>query len=171
MILENEMIHGLVPRSRPPRARARFRPARRAGETSAVEAPLGAWDWMHRDYRAAHPNEPNPEAIWRETGISPAGVAQEIWAEASAWLNEPLPGGWIPELVEHAEVVYHHNPRFRRLLRRTGGAGAAGQHWLQAFTRHWLYAILDSRRPHLASRLPSSFASGHAPDSGPGSAI
>jgi hypothetical protein len=60
------------------------------------------------------------------------------------------------ELADHSEVVYQHNARLRRLLR-----GSAGPEWLRVFTRHWLFAMLLSRRPDLAARLPSSYASGH----------
>jgi len=72
-------------------------------------------------------------------------------------LGLPLPSEWIAELAEHAEVVYHHNRRFRQLLGRPANTG---RDWLHAFTRHWLWAILASRRPHLLSRLPPSFAIG-----------
>jgi hypothetical protein len=75
----------------------------------------------------------------------------------------PLPDEWIAELAEHAQVVYHHNPHFRRLLRR---AANAGSDWLESFTRHWLCAILASRRPDLLSRLPPSYAIGRGPCSG-----
>ena len=54
-------------------------------------------------------------------------------------------------------MVYQHNARFRR---RARAAGDAGQHRLAAFMRHWLYALLQSRRPDLAARLPSAYASG-----------
>jgi hypothetical protein len=108
---------------------------------------------MRREYQVAHPDAPVPAAIENETGIVPAAVARMVCDEAATWLGESLPGEWTSELVEHAEVVYHHNPRFRRLIRRPRNGGNAGLDWLQAFTRHWLQAILASRRPHLLSLI------------------
>jgi hypothetical protein len=59
-------------------------------------------------------------------------------------------------MIIENEIIYEHNARFRALLR-----GSAGREWLRAFTRHWLFAMLLSRRPDLSARLPSSFVSGH----------
>ena len=112
---------------------------------------MGEWDRMHRGYHATHPDASLKPAIQDETGIVPSAVARTVCEEAGQWLGLPLPGEWVAELAEHAEVVYQHNPRFRRLLRRPGNAG---RDWLQAFARHWLWAILASRRPELLSRLP-----------------
>ena len=78
--------------------------------------------------------------------------------ETGLWLGEDFPQAWSAELAERANVVYRHNARFRRRLRTTGGVGELR---LAAFMRHWLLALLRSRRPELAARLPSSYASGH----------
>jgi len=112
---------------------------------------------MHREYEASRPNAPLQATVQRETGIVPSAVAGAVCEEAGHILGLPLPVAWVSELAEHAEVVYQHNPRFRRLLRRPGNAG---RDWLQAFTRHWLWAILASRRADLLSRLPASYAIG-----------
>ncbi|HVM51022.1 MAG TPA: hypothetical protein VMU04_23540 [Candidatus Acidoferrum sp.] len=73
-----------------------------------------------------------------------------------AWLGVPIPQPWRDELAEYGEPIYQHNARFARLLRRR-----TGREYLLAFTRHWICAMLDSRRPDLAARLPSSYAAGH----------
>jgi hypothetical protein len=80
-----------------------------------------------------------------------------VCEEASLWLGEPFSRAWVAELAERANVVYQHNARFRRLLRRRGDAG---WEWLAAFMRHWLYALLASRRPDLCQRLPGPYAAG-----------
>ena len=129
--------------------------------------PVGEWDLMRRDYLAAQRTPVIRAMIQDQTGIVPAGVARAVCEEAGRLLGASLPGEWVAELVEHAEVVYQHNARFRRLL----GRGAnAGRDWLWAFTRHWLWAIIASRHPHLLSRLPSSYAIGGEPCSGSPSA-
>jgi hypothetical protein len=164
------MIHGCAPRSWPPRSRRSHRPASHPGRSPAPEAspvveppfPIGEWDRMCRDYHAANPGVPVPAAIHLDTGILPSAVAEAVCDEAGRWLALPLPVDWIAELAEHAEVVYQHNSRFRRLLRRPGDAGCD---WLRKFTRHWLGAILASRRPDLLSRLPASYAVGRVPGS------
>jgi hypothetical protein len=64
-------------------------------------------------------------------------------------------------------MVYEHNASFRRLLRRPGNAG---RDWLWAFTRHWLYSLLNCRRPELYARLPQDYALGEdlpAPEAAP----
>jgi hypothetical protein len=42
---------------------------------------------------------------------------------------------WLAEVVERSNVVYQHNARFRRLLRKCGDTGNG---WLLAFMRHRL---------------------------------
>jgi hypothetical protein len=118
---------------------------------------MGEWDRMPRDYQANYPDAPAQAAIQRETGVVPSAVARAVCEEAGRSLGLPLPIEWIAELAEHAEVVYQHDPRFRRLLRRPVNAG---RDWLQAFTLHWLYALLASRRPDLLFRFPPSYAIG-----------
>ena len=89
-----------------------------------------------------------------DTPIVPRAAAELVCEEASLWLGEPFPRAWVAELAEHANVVYQHNARFRRLLRKRGNI------WLMAFMRHWLCGLLDSRRPDLCQRLPGSYAVG-----------
>ena len=100
---------------------------------------------------------PHAAQIKDDTEIDPRTLAEDACREAALWLGEALPGEWVAELAERADVVYQHSPRFRRRLRR---AGVTGHHRLRAFMRHWLFALLQSRRPDLATRLPSSYASG-----------
>ena len=149
------------PRVPPPR-----NPAQRLSQgcRAGSRLPLGEWDLSTRHYQAAHPGAPLHAVIHDETGIVPSAVAQAACEEAGRWLGVPLPREWITELAEHAEVVYQHNPRFRRLLRRPANAG---RDWLQAFTRHWLRAMLASRRPNLLARLPPSYAIGRNPTETP----
>ena len=92
-----------------------------------------------------------------ETPIVPRAVAVAVLEDAGLWLDTAMPRSWIDELEERAEVIYQHNARFRQLLRRRSNAG---RDWLYAFTRHWLYALLQSRRPELAARLPTAYAMG-----------
>lgn len=92
-----------------------------------------------------------------DTPIIPCVVAEHVCEGASVWLGEALPRKWMLELAERANVVYQHNARFRQLLRKRGDAG---RDWLAAFMRHWLYALLASRRPDLCQRLPRAYAVG-----------
>src|SRR6266516_3352703 len=60
-------------------------------------------------------------AIERETPLLPVVVARGVYQEASAWLGELLPREWIVDLTIRPEVIYAHNPQFRKLLRRKSG--------------------------------------------------
>lgn len=159
MIFEEEMIHGRLPRSRS----ARWHGSSRRDRLSKRAA---AGDWDQRAYRdevleeshpAARPPSPVRARIEDDTPIVPAAVARGVCEEASSWLGEALPRDWALELAERANVIYQHNGPFRRRLR---AAGNAGRDLLWSFTRHWLCALLASRRPDLAARLPSSYAAG-----------
>ena len=97
-------------------------------------------------------------SIERETPLLPRVVAEAVLAEASEWLDSPLPPSWIDELAARAEEVYDANARFRRTLRSRGDEG---RDWLWAFTRHWLAALLQQQAPHLHLRLPASYSTGH----------
>jgi hypothetical protein len=127
---------------------------------------MGEWDVSALDHEqmlrhrkaAGRPYVPPYGARVRDgTAIDPRTLAEHVCQEAALWLREELPSEWAAELAERANVVYLHNPRFRRRLRT---AGATGHHRLRAFMRHWLFALLQSRRPDLATCLPCSYASG-----------
>lgn len=100
---------------------------------------------------------PGRTRIEDDTPIVPRAAAELVCEEASQWLGEPFPRAWVAELAERANVVYQHNARFRQLLRKRGDAG---WEWLVAFMRHWLCALLASRRPDLSERLPGPYAVG-----------
>jgi hypothetical protein len=95
--------------------------------------------------------------IERDTPVIPAAVAGAVWQEACAWLGEELPREWIRRLAVRADVIYFHNPRFRRKIR---GSGNTGRDWLWIFTRHWLAAMIRKRDYALYVRLPSSYSAG-----------
>jgi hypothetical protein len=95
--------------------------------------------------------------IEADTPIVPRAVAVSVWAEACAWLDEELPREWICRLAVRADVIYFHNPRFRRKIR---GQGNTGRDWLWMFTRHWLAAMIRKRSPQLYARLPASYSTG-----------
>jgi hypothetical protein len=181
MILENEMIHGCPAppvaartrrQARQPSAAVEGKPCglnrQKSGAPRAVgaEPPFaGEWDASIRLYKEIQESGETGSGCSRlrsriedETPISPHALAECACQEASLWLGQCFPREWVAELVERANVVYQHNPGFRRRLR---AAGDAGIHRLMAFMRHWLFAILVSRRSDLAARLPSSYASGH----------
>jgi hypothetical protein len=173
MSLEYEMVHGALPSLGLPHRRrirthdgaARFeerpQPPRQSDPAEMGEWEVSALDYEHvlgRRKSAARPYVPPYQARIREdTAIVPGILAEHVCQEAALWLGEALPGEWAAELAERADVVYQHNPLFRR---RLGAAGVIGRHRLRAFMRHWLFALLQSRRPDLATRLPSSYASG-----------
>jgi hypothetical protein len=100
--------------------------------------------------------------IERDTPIIPTAIARAVWHEASAWLDVELPREWIRRLAVRADVIYFHNPRFRRKIR---GQGNTGRDWL--FTRHWLAAMIRRRSTQLYARLPVSYSTGcDLPDQG-----
>jgi len=126
----------------------------------------GEWDAAARLYnerqtrgdaggKALRP--PHASRIEDDTPIVPRAAAERVCEEASLWLGEPFPRDWAAELAERANVVCQHNAKFRQLLQKRGNAGRG---WLWAFMRHWLYALLASRRPDLSQRLPGSYAIG-----------
>jgi hypothetical protein len=114
---------------------------------------------MRRDEAGETDGPPwRPRArIEDDTPIVPRAAAERICEGASLWLGEALPRKWMLELAERANLVYQHNARFRRLLRRRGDIG---RDLLSAFIRHWLYGLLASRRPDLCQRLPGPYAAG-----------
>jgi len=187
MILESEMIHGCPARSHPapqrpqPRPRLRVRlpggafrnrlPSSLTLAASASQGLLekgsfpGEWDASAQLYEELQKSQAPAGAAPRrrariqdDTPIEPYAVAEGICLEASDWLGEPFPQAWVAELAGRAGVIYAHNARFRRLLRKPG---TAGRDWLAAFMRHWLYGLLNSRHPALAADLPAAYAAGH----------
>jgi hypothetical protein len=173
-MIADEMIHGCVPRSggggQQPRGRSVQWVRRANGSQGPVplneQAGWGEWDasarvWKEVQARGEEANYTSGPAcrtrIEEDTPIVPRGVAEQVCEEASLWLGEAFPREWVMELAEHANVVYQHNVRFRRLLRRDGDAGRDS---LRAFMRHWLCGLLASRRPDLGQRLPESYAAG-----------
>lgn len=167
------MIHGARPRLGAPHRR-RIRTARGAVRSVAGPPPpplsgpagIGEWDVSALDYEqvlrscelAGKPYVvPYPARIEEDTPIDPLVLAGQVCQETSLWLGEVFPREWAAERAERANLVYRHNPRFRARLRAPGNAG---QDRLRAFMRHWLCALLGSRRPDLRNRLPSSYASG-----------
>jgi len=95
--------------------------------------------------------------IERDTPVIPTAVAQAVWQEACAWLGVELPREWIRRLAVRADVIYSHNPRFRRKIRNSGNTG---RDWLWMFTRHWLAAMIRRRDYALYTRLPDSYSVG-----------
>ena len=96
--------------------------------------------------------------IERDTPIAPFILADDVCQEVSLWLGgEELPRSWKARLAVKADVLYHHNRRFRQGVRRSGRRGIE---FLRMFMRHWLAAMLYSRRHDLFERLPPSYASG-----------
>ena len=173
-MITDEMIHGSLPRSGGARPQRQFRAVRRVRRPHQGPSPLhqreqqgwGEWDASARLFeeirmRCREAGEtyrpPWPTRIEDDTPIVPRAVAEQVCEEASLWLGEPFPHEWVAELAERANVVYQHNARFRQLLRKPGNAG---NKWLAAFMRHWLSALLASRRPDLHQRLPGSYAAG-----------
>ena len=172
MIIENEMLHGSLPRYAGGRARKPARRTRNSPQptdlpeqevqpTPEWQPGLGEWDMSIRAYQesqargAAGATLPQRERIAAETPLIRQAVAAAVCEEVAAWLGVPIPQRWLEELAEHGETIYQHNAQFARSLRRS-----SGRERLWAFTRHWLSALLDSRRPDLAARLPSSYANG-----------
>ncbi len=95
--------------------------------------------------------------IEHDTPIVPGAVARAVWQEASAWLNVELPREWIRRLAVRAEVIYFHNPRFRRKIR---GQGNTGRDWLWMFARHWLAVMIQKHNLQLHARLPATYSIG-----------
>jgi hypothetical protein len=176
MMIENEMIHGRLPRARavrqappvcshiaPASSPSPLRKGRGLGRgvrslvvsTHPPPPEHEAWGEWDLSARLCKEIEPPRARIENDTPIVPIAIA--VWEEASLWLDAGLPRSWIAELAERGNVIYAHNPRFRQLIRRPGNAS---RDWLWAFTRHWLSALLASRRPELRRRLPASYAVG-----------
>ena len=173
-MIADEMIHGSPPRSGGPSRQPQLRFVRSARLPDQRPKPLlrgeqggwGEWDASARLYEDIQMRRPEAGETDRppcrtriedDTAIIPRAAAELVCEEASLWLGEQFPRLWLTELVERANVVYQHNGRFRRLLRKCGGTGNG---WLLAFMRHWLCGLLASRRPDLCQRLPGTFADG-----------
>lgn len=182
-MITDQMIHGGLPRSGGYGQRPRMCPPRSA-RPDERPAPLpgldrrglGEWDegerlWRERQARRAEAGEPDDSPrLWHtriedDTPILPRAVAEGVCEEASVWLGEPFPRQWAAELTERANVIYQYHAGFHRLMRKRGNAGRDG---LWAFIRHWLWALLASRRPDLCQRPPRSYAVGEALPPGPG---
>jgi len=173
-MITDEMIHGSLPRSSGARQHPRFRSVRSVRRPRQQPQPLpvtehpgwGEWEASARLWEEMQRGRPEAGETYRppwrtriedDTPLVPRAAAEFVCEEASRWLGEPFPRAWVAELAERANVVYQHNARFRRLLRKPGDAGSD---WLAAFMRHWLCGLLASRRPDLDQRLPGSYATG-----------
>lgn len=95
--------------------------------------------------------------IARDTPIVPDLLADEVCHEVSAWLGVELPRSWRVRLAVRADVIYHHNRRFRRGVCRRGSGGLD---YLRMFMRHWLAALVHRHRPDWFKRLPSAYGRG-----------
>ncbi|MBE0540369.1 MAG: hypothetical protein IH623_03200 [Verrucomicrobia bacterium] len=100
---------------------------------------------------------PPRRRIHNDTPIVPRAVAETVWEEATVYLQTELPRAWVRRLAVRAQMAYHRNAQFRRLLHQNGDAG---RDWLWAFMRHWLAARLRAHRHDLYARLPASFSVG-----------
>ena len=96
-------------------------------------------------------------SITHDTRLVPRAAAEGVWEEACAFLDEELPREWIGLLIEKAETIYAHGPRFRRRLQSNGNTS---RDWLWAFMRHWIAALLQEHRPQLFRKLPSRYCVG-----------
>jgi len=169
-MIADEMIHGRLPRSAglPQRPRARRLHEPLVPLLPPEERGLGEWDWgprlwkedqLHRG-KASGTNGSARRCHTRiedDTPIVPRAIAVWVCEEASVWLGEPFPRQWAAELADRADLIYQLNARFRQSMRSRGNRG---RDLLWAFTRHWLCALLASRRPDLYERLPRGYASG-----------
>jgi hypothetical protein len=173
-MIENLMIHGLLPRSTPSRRQRQPRSSRNVRHPQVRPQPLPqperqAWheweEWVRADKERQTRRDtagkpycpPFRTRIEDDTIILPRLIARFVCEEASLWLGEPFPLEWQAELAVHANVVYQHHARFRQNIQK---AGNAGRDWLIAYMRHWLCGLLASRRPDLCERLPGSYANG-----------
>jgi hypothetical protein len=102
---------------------------------------------------------PPRRRIQNDTPVVPRAVAEAVWEEATVYLLVELPRAWVRRLAVRAQMAYHRNAHFRRLLHQNGDAG---RDWLWAFTRHWLAAMIHERRPRLFPRLPHGYSLGGA---------
>jgi len=157
--LESPALHVGMPRTRP-----RHRPSVSDERRSTVQhSECGIPDpesIVRQKYQAQYLRRlrKHGSTIEKETLLIPIAVANGVWREASTWLGEMLPREWIVDLAVRPEVIYAHNPQFRKLLR---GRGNSGRDWLWAFARHWLSGLLFEHRPSLAARMPAGYQSGH----------
>jgi hypothetical protein len=174
MMTEDLMIHGKVPRSTParekrqPRSNRNLRPPRLPAQPIADSPAKALHGWeicvrldkelQTQGTRNGEPWRPQCRTrIEEDTVILPLLIARIVCEEASRWLGEPFPVQWQAELALHADMLYQRNSKIRQIIRKRGNAG---RDWLLAFMRHWLFALLDSRRPELCRRLPASYWSG-----------
>lgn len=61
-------------------------------------------------------------------------------------------------LAAHAEMIYAHNPAFKKKMRTSDG-----RDYLYGFMQHWASSMLLQEKPEYGSRLPQSFRSGGVP--------
>lgn len=93
-----------------------------------------------------------------ETVLLPAMIADCVVGELSRVLGEELDNGdheFANKLVARAEGIYAANPRWRRLMKLTGGRDG-----LYMWMRHWLSGELYRTRPDLSRRIPGDFKRG-----------
>ena len=109
---------------------------------------------------------PNLEA---DTGIIPWAMAEAVVEKAARLLDTTFESEFakrlVDYLVEHAEKIYAHNPRFRGAVQSEANGGNAGRDYLWGYMQHWLVSELQKKfkspllRIQLRERL-GAFANG-----------
>lgn len=95
--------------------------------------------------------------IEQDTELMPWVIADSVIAEASRFLNKPIPLIWADWLDERAERIYARNTHFRRLIRRKD---ETGRNYLYRFFRHWLASRMKRERVPGWRLLPKEYCFG-----------
>ena len=105
---------------------------------------------------ARTPTRPRAISMEKALGFPALYMAWLAVDEVRNHFRVNLPEAAEAHLVERAERVFAHHPRWQRRF-----AGAHGRAYLRSFMRHWLSAWLRRHRSPLFEQLPNSFMIGH----------
>jgi len=100
--------------------------------------------------------------IEADTGIMPDVLAETVCEDAARLLNIPaVDERLVGYLVEYANNVYSHNPRFRKQVRSEANQGTAGRDYLYMYMCHWIASELVKGGASRRMLVDSGFSMGH----------
>jgi hypothetical protein len=102
--------------------------------------------------------------IEADTSIMPDVLAEAVCEAAAHLLDAPdvaRDERLIKYLVDYANNVYSHNPRFRKKVRSEANQGNAGRDYLYMYMCHWISGELGKRGHSRRLLVDSGFSMGH----------
>ena len=99
--------------------------------------------------------------IEADTSIMPDMLAETVCEDAARLLDIPaVDERLVGYLVDYANTVYSHNPRFRKKVRSEANHGNAGRDYLYMYMCHWIAGELVKKGASRHLLVDSGFSLG-----------